>query len=162
MFGRILGPNAKAHDSEISGIMRDLWGKNFTTYRTPEWAAIKSISINAPGLSFYGASTLEELFAAMGGKDVMNGFLNRWLILPTDKRSRGKKPMMKANVVPKGLSLALAECRIWAHRVTTEMIAAPIGSFEPKKQMTWGPGFSAKLDIASSISTAFKMLPRQA
>lgn len=145
MLGRILGPHAKAHDAEISAVLREIWGKNFSAYRTPEWAAVQSQSIEAPGLSFYGSSTMEELFNAMGGKDVINGFLNRWFILPTNKRTRGRKPRVAPHV-PEFLALALAECRNWAHRVTEAALAAPIGSYQPKKVLGWGAGSEALWD----------------
>lgn len=139
MLGRILASNAKPHDGDISAILRELWGKNFTPYRTPAWAAARSEPIHNPGLTIYGSSTLEELFAAMTGKDVLNGFLNRWLFLPTKKRIMASEPQLESGDVPKHLALELARLRQWAHRLTEEMQAAPIGEpLGPKRKLRWG------------------------
>lgn len=139
MLGRILSAKAKPHDSDISAILRELWGKNFMIYRTPAWAQARSEAIHNPGLSIYGSSTLDELFAAMTGKDVFNGFLNRWLLLPTTRRMMAVDPAMEPGEVPKQLALDLARLRQWGHRLTQEDMAAPIGDPQgPKRRLRWG------------------------
>ena len=139
MLGRILSAKAKPHDSDISAILRELWGKNFMVYRTPAWAQARSEAIQNPGVTIYGSSTLDELFAAMTGKDVFNGFLNRWLMLPTRKRIMAVEPQLEPGEVPKPLALNLAKLRQWAHRLTPDAMAAPIGDTAgPKRRLRWG------------------------
>ena len=139
MLGRILSAKAKPHDSDISAILRELWGKNFMVYRTPAWAQARSEAIHNPGLTIYGSSTMEEMFSALTGKDVINGFLNRWLILPTRKRMMAVEPQMEPGEVPKPLALGLARLRQWAHRLTPEAQAAPIGDETgPRRRLRWG------------------------
>lgn len=139
MLGRILSSKAKPHDSDISAILRELWGKNFMVYRTPAWAQARSEAIQNPGLSIYGSSTMEELFAAMTGKDVFNGFLNRWLMLPTRRRIMAIEPQLEPGEVPKPLALELAKLRNWAHRLTPDAMSAPIGDTGgPKRRLRWG------------------------
>jgi hypothetical protein len=75
----------------------------------------------------------------MTGKDVFNGFLNRWLILPTRKRMMAVEPQMEPGEVPKPLALGLARLRQWAHRLTPEAQAAPIGDETgPRRRLRWG------------------------
>lgn len=139
MLGRILSAKAKPHDSDISAILRELWGKNFMVYRTPAWAQARSEPIQNPGLSIYGSSTLDELFAAMTGKDVFNGFLNRWLMLPTKRRIMAVEPQLEPGEVPKQLALDLAKLRQWAHKLTPDAMSAPIGDATgPRKRLRWG------------------------
>lgn len=139
MLGRILSAKAKPHDSDISAILRELWGKNFMVYRTPAWAQARSEPIQNPGVSIYGSSTLDELFAAMTGKDVFNGFLNRWLMLPTKRRIMAVDPQLEPGEVPKQLALDLAKLRQWAHKLTPDAMSAPIGDpAGPRKRLRWG------------------------
>lgn len=139
MLGRILSSKAKPHDSDISAILRELWGKNFMVYRTPAWAQARSEAIQNPGLTIYGSSTMDEMFSALTGKDVINGFLNRWLILPTRKRMMAVEPKLETGEVPKSLALDLARLRAWAHKNSPEAQVAPIGMDNgPKRRLRWG------------------------
>jgi hypothetical protein len=139
MLGRILSAKAKPHDSDISAILRELWGKNFMVYRTPAWAQARSEPIQNPGLSIYGSSTMDEMFSALTGKDVVNGFLNRWLLLPTRKRIMATEPKIETGEVPRELALSLAKLRTWAHKLSDDAKAAPIGDpASPRRRLRWG------------------------
>jgi Bifunctional DNA primase/polymerase, N-terminal len=150
-LGRVLSAQAKPHDSDISGLLRSLWGLNFKSYRTPEWAAVKSEIIECTSLGIYGASTLDELFAAMTGKDVMNGFLNRWLFLPTYKRQKFTRPRLKTGQVPQDLSLKMANLRTWANQVPTDWQGHKnaFSKTTIRRQLAWGAGAEALWDKVS-------------
>jgi hypothetical protein len=97
---RINSRKASGFEQTITKTLRTAWGTNFGMMRTPEWAGRPAESIFAPALSIYGASTPEEFFAALEGGDVVNGLLNRFLLLSTEERPPDREPELPANIVP--------------------------------------------------------------
>jgi hypothetical protein len=69
--------------------------------------------INTPALSILGLSTPTEFYAALQGEDVTNGFLNRFLVISTEKRAPETTPAMVPGVVPERLKVALQELYNW-------------------------------------------------
>nr|WP_256372710.1 bifunctional DNA primase/polymerase [Roseibium sp. RKSG952] len=88
------------HVAGISKILRTAWGKSFASMTTPEWASRQSEIIQAPALSILGVSTPDEFFEALKGKDVINGFLNRFLVLPSNGRPKDRDPLADPRDVP--------------------------------------------------------------
>ncbi len=99
-MAHINSPKAGPHAAGISKILRTAWGRSFAPMKTPEWAGKSSEVIQAPAMSILGASTPDEFFAALKGKDVINGFLNRFIVLSSLKRPSDVSPSMDAKQVP--------------------------------------------------------------
>jgi hypothetical protein len=84
-FGALLAkighPRASGHEQGISAVLRTVWGASFSAYQTPAYASASSTEILAPALSLFGPTTPQELYAALTGKDIVNGFFNRFLVI---------------------------------------------------------------------------------
>ncbi len=100
-LGKINKKNASSHEQGISGILRSLWGTNFGTVMSNEYANEQAHAIHSPALSIYGASTHGELYRALQGADIHNGFLNRFLILSTKQRPREQNPDPATRALPR-------------------------------------------------------------
>ena len=97
---RVNGPKAANHEQAITGILRSAWGASFGSFMTPAYAGASAVSIVSPAMSMYGASTAEEFYAAVAGADVFNGFLNRFLMIPTKVRPPEQKPLRSTFDIP--------------------------------------------------------------
>jgi hypothetical protein len=97
---RVNGAKAGNHEQAISGVMRQVWGSSFDQVTTPAYAQSAGTVIVAPAMSLYGASTAEEFYAAVEGGDVLNGFLNRFLTIPTKIRPPQQKPERSVFDIP--------------------------------------------------------------
>lgn len=86
-LARVNGRNASSHEIGISKSLRMAWGLSFEGFVTPEYASRKSEIVNAPALSIFGMSTFDEFYESLQGRDVTNGFLNRFLVLATRERA---------------------------------------------------------------------------
>lgn len=137
---RLSHPKSSAYEKSISKVLRSAWGASFTTMMTPEWASLEATEIESPALSIYGVSTPGEFFSALEGDDVVNGFLNRWLLLTTDRKVRDIDPAHSAGHIPPDLALALARLRNGANALSEADKAAPIGSGKTVKRMVWNGG----------------------
>lgn len=111
---RVNSKRASGYEAAISKILRSAWGSSFEAFPTPEWAGRASAVINAPAISIYGLSTPDEFYEALQGEDVTNGFLNRFLILPSGVRAGDKTPEKPVGAVPEKLQLALHELYNWS------------------------------------------------
>ena len=103
LLKRLSHPRASTHEQGISMVLRSLWGSNFATVRTPAYASTSSVEIAAPCLSLYGPTTPEELYEALRGRDVVNGFLNRFLVIDGGDRVAEVEPRRKLRDVPDSL-----------------------------------------------------------
>ncbi len=97
---RVNGRRASGFEQSITKTLRSVWGSSFNLMRTPEWAGRQAETIHAPAMSILGVSTPEEFFAALEGNDVVNGLLNRFLLLPTDERPKDREPILSPADVP--------------------------------------------------------------
>lgn len=137
---RLAHPKASAYEKSISKVLRSVWGSSFTSMMTPEWASLAATEIDNPALSIYGVSTPAEFFSALEGDDVVNGFLNRWLLLTTDQKVRDKEPRHQAGHVPPELALRMANLRNEANALTPADRTAPLGDARAPKRMVWNGG----------------------
>jgi hypothetical protein len=112
---RVNNRRASGFESNISKILRMAWGSSFEPIVTPEWAGRQSEMINTPALSICGLSTPSEFYEALGGDDVTNGFLNRFLVLSTAYRAPEVSPALVPGVVPDRLKVALQELYYWGN-----------------------------------------------
>jgi hypothetical protein len=107
MLAKIGHPRASGHEIGISGVLRSLWGTGFGTYRTPAYASMASQEIVSPALSLFGPTTAQELYAALTGKDVVNGFLNRFLVIDGGARVPQRQPQYDLRDTPVSLASQL-------------------------------------------------------
>lgn len=105
---RVNSKRASSHERGISEVLRTLWGKSFTPYRTPEWASCASVEVGSTALSILGSSTPDDLLGALSGEDVSNGFLNRFLVIDAGGRPEGREPLVDGRDVPASMARALA------------------------------------------------------
>lgn len=137
---RLVHPRASAYEKAISKVLRSIWGSSFCPMMTPEWASVEATEIDNPALSIFGVSTPAEFFSALEGDDVVNGFLNRWLLLTTDQKFKDRDPVHPPGHVPPQLALALAKLRTDANALTDADKRAPIGDGKAIKRMVWNGG----------------------
>jgi len=113
VMGRINGNKASGYERQISGLLRTYWGKSFETVRPIAYAdsnaAANTKPIHAPALSIYGMSVPEEFYEALQGADVFNGFLNRFLIIATNREPREVEPTSNQFEIPESISQRLRE-----------------------------------------------------
>ncbi len=108
LLKRLSHPRASTHEQGITMVMRSLWGANFSTVKTPAYATSSSIDIPVPAMSVFGPTTAAELYEALKGKDVVNGFLNRFLVLDGGQRVPEHQPSRALRDVPQSLKDAMA------------------------------------------------------
>lgn len=102
---RINNPKgASGYEKAISGALRSFWGASFDTIHPPAWAQSSSRDklkpIHSPALSIYGMSVHEEFYEALQSADIANGFLNRFLILSTQRKPEEVEPELDEDTVP--------------------------------------------------------------
>lgn len=104
-FGNFLSKlnstRASSHEIGISGVLRSVYGINFGSLKTPDGATQRGVPIYAPCLSLIGTSTAEEFYEALSSRDVVNGFLNRFIILNGEDSPQRIKPKLRPNDIPK-------------------------------------------------------------
>lgn len=137
---RLVHPRASAYEKAISKVLRSIWGSSFCPMMTPEWASVEATEIENPALSIYGVSTPAEFFSALEGDDVVNGFLNRWLLLTTDQKFKDRDPVHPPGHMPPQLALALAQLRNDANALKDADRKSPIGEGKVIKRMVWNGG----------------------
>lgn len=138
---RLSNKNASSYEQSVSKILRTIWGTNFDSYLTPEWAQRASVEIQNPALSLYGVSTPEEFFEGLEGADIRNGFLNRFLVFSTGKKSADREPLNDGEV-PQELALAIVTLRNRLWQVNPDA-PPPIGAPREPKKMVWNGGRGA-------------------
>lgn len=103
-FGAVLSkighPKASGHEQAISQVLRSLWGANFSTVRTPAYATTDSREIKCPSLSLFGPTTASDLYEALKGRDVVNGFLNRFIVIDGGSRVAAVDPSASLRDIP--------------------------------------------------------------
>lgn len=139
-LAKINNRRASSHESGMSSFMREAWGRSFKAMVTPEWGGRPSETIHAPALSIFGVSTPGEFFAALTGQDVVNGFLNRFLMLDGNMKVADADPAIDPLIVPAALA---SELRDFYHRInqnTPGEVSNPFGPVRPAVTLGWGPG----------------------
>lgn len=138
---RLNNKNASSYEQSVSKIMRTIWGTSFDTYMTPEWAQRASVEIHNPALSLYGVSTPEEFFEGLEGADIRNGFLNRFLVFSTGRKSVDREPLHNGEVSQE-LALSIINLRNKLWQIDPNDPPA-VGAPRAPKQMVWNGGRKA-------------------
>ncbi len=105
---RLSHPRASGHEVAISGVMRSIWGASFGIIRTPAYATARSVELVAPCMSLMAATTPEEFYSGLKGADMMNGFMNRFLILDAGARASEREPLEGLRAAADRLAPAIA------------------------------------------------------
>jgi hypothetical protein len=89
LLKRISHWKASSQEEAIKGMIQELWSRVLgkPPFLTTRRATSRPIEVHSPSLTIFGASTPDAFYEAMKGGDVMNGFLNRFLIATADPRS---------------------------------------------------------------------------
>lgn len=131
---RVNSRRASGFEASISKILRQLWGTSFESFVTPEWAGRQAAIIKSPAMSIYGLSTPGEFYESLGGGDLSNGFLNRFLVLSTSVRAEPVTPETETGVVPESLAGALKNLFNWTGTPTgTALLNQPDIDITPDK-----------------------------
>jgi hypothetical protein len=97
---RINSKKASGFEGAVSGMLRTAWGASFTAMSTPEWAQKQSELIYSPALSIYAVSTNRDFYNSLEGADIINGVLNRFLIIETASRPDMQEPLQDPDLIP--------------------------------------------------------------
>ena len=154
-LARIGHRKASPHEKSMTKILRTAWGVSFNSMRTPEWGARPSEEIQAPALSIYGVSTPAEFFEALQAGDVINGFLNRFLLLESEEKAEPRNPTLSALRPTAVLAAELASFYAGAIALTEADLAHPL-EVTPKV-LGWGPGGE---DVFSALCVAVAEIER--
>ena len=87
-FGRLLeafsGKNAASHEREIMTVLMSLWGAHSGVFLGKAYAEKDQPTIELPHCVLYGTTTPDAFYAALKGRDVVDGVLSRMIILEVD------------------------------------------------------------------------------
>ena len=104
---RVNNKRASGFEGAVSSVLRMAWGNSFTTMTTPEWAQLPARKIESPAMSIFGTSTAGEFYTSLEGADIINGILNRFLIIESpgrpDKQNTIKDPARPPDSIIHGL-----------------------------------------------------------
>jgi bifunctional DNA primase/polymerase-like protein/uncharacterized protein DUF3987 len=139
---RINGRRASSFEASISKTLRQIWGASFQEIPGPEWAGRQSETISAPAISIVGATTRDEFFDSLQGMDVVNGFLNRFLVLQSDVNAEEVNPRQSVDVIPDKIIRDMNELYNWGGDLTTSRLND--SSLRPDPDiLEWGEGAEA-------------------
>lgn len=108
LFLPIMGRRAGAHQTGISGVLRQLWSASFSSYQTSASAARRAVTVKSPALSIFGASTVDEFYASLTGDAAENGFLNRFLLVRAAARAKARRRAVIDIAVPDRIKAGVA------------------------------------------------------
>jgi hypothetical protein len=121
---RVNGRKASGFEQSIGKGLRELWSTSFDRYLPPSSAAKKATPIKSPAVSVLAMSTPKEFYTSIRGADIENGFLNRLLILRSDRYVRAVTPA--DSPIPSSLAAALEELYLWGGtEIETAGLASP-------------------------------------
>ena len=147
-LARINSRRASPFEAGLKKVMRSAWGASFETIMTPEWANRASVPIHSPALSIFGVSTPEEFFQALQGADVINGLLNRFLLLQTEVTAKDKDPAADTAEVPEALATKLKALYAEANRPQSR--PSLVSGEPPPRRLEWAD------DTAKAVLTAMR------
>ena len=106
---RVNNKRASGFEGAVSSVLRMAWGNSFTTMTTPEWAQLPARKIESPAMSIFGASTAGEFYASLEGADIVNGILNRFLIIESPGRPKKQEPKIDPTKPPESIVYGVRE-----------------------------------------------------
>lgn len=91
-MARVNHRRASGFEKSIAKLLRTLWSSGFAPYSTPQWAQKSSVTLHAPALSIFGASTPGQFYDAMIGGALEDGTMNRFLVVGREERPTRQTP----------------------------------------------------------------------
>ena len=143
---KINSPKGSGYEKAVTGVLRILWGASFDVVDPPRWADSKSRDelkpISSPSLAIYGMSVPDDFYAALNSVDIANGFLNRFLVLPTDAKPDEVEPERDEDLIPDPLvgglqKIGATACDPRRSRITGDIHVA-------EERITWAPDGKAQ------------------
>jgi hypothetical protein len=86
MMRKVSNKRAATHEAAITSALRLLWSANFKSVNTPDYAQSIGITLHAPHFGMVGIATHRDLLGSLSGDEVLNGFLNRYLMISVSSR----------------------------------------------------------------------------
>ena len=89
LLARISNRRATLHEASIKPFLLENWSREIGKgpFMTTARASVKSISIESPSLTLFGASTPDSFYSALTSENVTDGFMNRFLLAPAAPRA---------------------------------------------------------------------------
>lgn len=89
LLARISSKRANTHEQAIKGALLELWSRSLGKgpFLTTTRAQASSVAIHSPSYTLLGASTPDAFYDSLKGGDVLNGFMNRFLIADAAPRA---------------------------------------------------------------------------
>jgi hypothetical protein len=153
-FKRLSHHRASPYEKSVTKMLRTVWGASFKTMTTPEWGSKPMTEIWFPAMSIFGVSTPGEFFESLEGSDVVNGFLNRFLLLTSSRRSVDTTPKLDPLKVPDALARQLAALYMDTNRLSSSDLARPfIGDSPPPRTVAWADNRAERLfmDLSAEV-----------
>jgi hypothetical protein len=139
---RINSRKSSGFEAAIAKWMRQFWGSSFKPQMGPEWAGRPSTPIYSPAMSVFGVSTKEEFYNSVEGGDIVNGTLNRFLLVVSDDEPAKRKPTADLDSIPEDI-VATIEGIYRRNPIATVCASNGPCAYEV---MTWGDGAEAIKD----------------
>lgn len=144
-MAKMKNTRGSTHEQMMPGYLRTLWSSSFSTVPPIEWAGRESKPIYSPCLSMYGVSTHDEFYKALGGGDISNGFLNRFLLISTRLVPDECDPAADPHEVPDSIKAALKS--IYGAGIGLIQASSHLNQADPPLfTVPWGPGAKAIYD----------------
>lgn len=97
---RVNNRKASGFEGQITKNLRELWGINTGQWRDMQRAQDAGATFFYPHLSVYATGVPDEIFAALEGGDVANGFVNRFIYMPVHSIPKRARPSSFREDVP--------------------------------------------------------------
>lgn len=126
-LGGISGKNSQSYQAEIIDVLIDIYSKSGSIFYGKQYANEKQnpqIIIENPYISCIGFTVKERLLEACTGADVLDGFLNRWLIFQTEQMPDESFPENRG-LIPNDLLQMISE---YIHSHSGDVARLVIGS----------------------------------
>ena len=89
LLARISHRNASSHEASIKSFLQELWSRvrGKAPFLTTRRATSAPVEVHSPSLTIFGASTPEAFFESLTAGNVLDGFMNRFLLAPAAPRA---------------------------------------------------------------------------
>lgn len=122
---RINGKRASGFEAEVSKALKELWSKSFAEYKPTSSVARRAIPIQSPAFSILAMSTPQSFYSGIRGDDIEGGFLNRLMVLRTERYVRQSRTDSAHTPVPEDLARQLTELYNWGCPSETPRLIDP-------------------------------------
>jgi hypothetical protein len=107
-LSRIVSRYSSHWERQLVGQLNSLWSRSFKPFGTMTTVQERSVRIESPAFSLFGAATPEDFWTALQGAEVSNGLFSRFLVFEDAAQVPEGNPLI-SDEVPDGLKARLAE-----------------------------------------------------